>query len=120
MAEENTATSVNQVLQKKLDNFHSELNDFVSPQEITVTITLNEYRRLVSDKATCSERISAAERLRYQAHEDLDRCKKENEALLSENADLKSKLGSATLKNVELQRKLDASEIEIEKLKVEI
>lgn len=120
MAEENTATSVNQVLQKKLDNFHSELNDFVSPQEITVTITLNEYRRLVNDKATCSERISTAERLRYQANEDLDRCKKENEALLSENADLKSKLGSATLKNVELQRKLDASEIEIEKLKVEI
>lgn len=120
MAEETTATSVNQVLQKKLDNYHSELNDFVSPQEITVTITLNEYRRLISDKATSSERISTADRLRYQAHEDLDKCKKENEVLLSENADLKDKLGTATVKTVNLQQQFDALEAENESLKAEV
>lgn len=120
MAEENTATSVNQVLQKKLDNYHSELNDFVAPQEITVTITLNEYRRLISDKATSSERISTADRQRYQAHEDLDKCKKENEALLSENADIKDKLATATVTNANLQQQLDALEAENESLKTEV
>lgn len=120
MAEETTATSVNQVLQKKLDNYHSELNDFVSPQEITVTITLNEYRRLISDKATSSERISTADRQRYEANESRDKFKAENERLRAELDEVKGKLHTETVSAANLQQQLDASESEIETLKLEI
>ena len=120
MAEENTATSVNQVLQKKLDNYHSELNDFVAPQEITVTITLNEYRRLISDKATSSERISTADRQRYEANERSDKFKNENERLRAELDEVKEKLGTEKTSNVNLQQQLDALEVENESLKAEV
>ena len=42
------------VLDKKLEGYGSEgrLNNFVSSQELTVTITLAEYRELVGSQAT--------------------------------------------------------------------
>jgi len=120
MAEENTATSVNQVLQKKLDNYHSELNDFVSPQEITVIITLNEYRSLISDKATSSERISTADRARYEANERSNNFKNENEMLRAELAEVKEKLGTEKTANMNMQQQLVAMEAENESLKAEV
>lgn len=120
MAEENTATSVNQVLQKKLDKYNSELNDFVSPQEITVTITLNEYRKLITDRATSSERISNADRARYTANEERDKFKNENERLRAELDEVKGKLHTERESATNLQQQLDASESEIETLKAEV
>lgn len=119
MAEE-TTTSVNQVLQKKLDNYNSKLNDFVSPQEITVTITLNEYRKLISDDATSSERISAADRRRYQAIEESAKFKDEAERLRAELDEVKGKLHTERESVKNLQQQLDTSETELANLKVEI
>jgi hypothetical protein len=42
----------NKILEKKLDRYESKLVDFKAcPEELTVEITLNEYRQLVSNNA---------------------------------------------------------------------
>ena len=45
-----------QVLDKKLRDFGNN-NDFVAPRELTVTITLNEYRHLVMAKGASDKTI---------------------------------------------------------------
>ena len=45
-----------QVLDKKLHDYGNH-NDFVAPRELTVTITLNEYRNLVMAKAVNAKTI---------------------------------------------------------------
>lgn len=73
------------LLDKKLDRYGFENNDFVASGEITVTITLSEYRKLVKDCATAQTRIDKAESDRYERNS-------ENEALKEENAELKVEL----------------------------
>lgn len=73
------------LLDKKLDRYGFENNDFVASGEITVTITLSEYRKLVKDCATAQTRIDKAESDRYERNS-------ENEALKKENAELKAEL----------------------------
>ena len=41
-----------QVLAKKISGWHSPEDNFVATGEITVTITLSEYRNLIKEKAT--------------------------------------------------------------------
>lgn len=47
---ENT-NNTNIVLEKKLDEYGTNFKDFVAPHELTVTITLSEYRDLVGKNA---------------------------------------------------------------------
>ena len=89
---ENT-TVMDVVLDKKLDTYAWKSEDYLAHQELTVTITLGEYRKLVQDCATANARISAAEEDKYKRNA-------ENEALRNENASLKAEL-------YELQKKLD-------------
>lgn len=56
---ENTVTT-NVVLDKKLDGYSVNLDNFRSPNELMVTITLNEYRKLVSKIAISDSRIENA------------------------------------------------------------
>ena len=64
MAENNTVIT-DVILDKKLDRYGNNYNDFVADKELTVTITLNEYRDLVGKNATSSARISEAEKDKY-------------------------------------------------------
>ena len=89
---ENT-TVMDVVLDKKMDGYGWESKDYLAHQELTVTITLGEYRKLVQDCATAQSRISAAEDDKYKRNA-------ENENLRNENASLKAEL-------YELQKKLD-------------
>ena len=73
------------LLDKKLDKYGFENNDFVASGEITVTITLSEYRKLVKDCATAQTRIDKAEDDKYKRNA-------ENDALKKENAELKAEL----------------------------
>lgn len=83
---ENTVVN-NVVLDKKFDGYgvDSKLQNFIAPQEITVTITLSEYRELVSKVATRDADIDKANTDRW-ARED------ENKKLKAEVAELKAKL----------------------------
>lgn len=80
------------LLDKKLDRYGFENNDFLASGELTVTITLSEYRKLVKDCATAQARIDKAESDRYERNS-------ENEALKKENAELKAELYEMTKAN---------------------
>ena len=69
MAENNTIVT-DVILDKKLDRYGSNDNDFVADKELTVTITLNEYRDLVGKNATSSARISEAEKDKYDRNNE--------------------------------------------------
>lgn len=73
------------LLDKKLDRYGFDNNDFLAAGELTVTITLSEYRKLVKDVATAQARIDKAEEDRYERN-------RENERLTEENNKLKAEL----------------------------
>lgn len=83
---ENTVVN-NVVLDKKLDGYSGDnnLKNFVAPQEITVTITIAEYRELVQKVATAKADIDKAEADKYTRDS-------ENKKLKEEVAELKAKL----------------------------
>ena len=70
---ENMEAVINKVMDKK-DNYAYSGDDFAAPTEITVTITLHEYRELVENN---SYRRKDVERLREKCEE----LKKENREL---------------------------------------
>ena len=82
---ENNTTVKDVILDKKLDNYGSNNNDFLASGELTVTITLEEYRKLVRDCATRDYCINEAEKDKYTRDH-------ENEELRKENAELKAEL----------------------------
>lgn len=48
----------NKILEEKLNSYpSSQINNFVVSQELTVTITLREYRELIENKASADKRI---------------------------------------------------------------
>lgn len=51
MNEQNNPSTDSLVLDKELDKYGHSSNDLVAPRELTVTITLTEYKELVSAKA---------------------------------------------------------------------
>ena len=73
------------ILDKKMDSYGYENKDFLASGELTVTITLGEYRKLVTDVATANQRID-------KANEDSYERNAENEKLKKENSDLKAEL----------------------------
>lgn len=67
---EQTDTLVNPVLQKKLDGYR--VDNFSVPQELTVTVTLSEYRELVTTKAVCDSKVSEAQSARWKVEKERD------------------------------------------------
>ena len=72
------------LLDKKLDRYGFENNDFLASGELTVTITLSEYRKLVKDVATAQARIDKAEADRYERNSENTRLTEENNRLKAE------------------------------------
>lgn len=90
MSAENMAT-VDLILDKKTESYGFEKNDFVAPSEITVTITLGEYRSLITKAATADEAIRKAEADKYSRDADNKRLKEMVEALRAELYDLQKR-----------------------------
>ena len=83
------------ILDKKMDTYNFNKENFLASGELTVTITLGEYRDLVEKCATAQKRID-------DANEDKYKRNSENDALRAENERLKSEL-------YELQKKMEAT-----------
>ena len=90
MSAENMAT-VDLILNKKTESYGFEKNGFVAPSEITVTITLGEYRSLITKAATADEAIRKAEADKYSRDADNKRLKEMVEALRAELYDLQKR-----------------------------
>ncbi len=77
------------VLAKKLEDYTFEKNDFIAAGEITVTITLSEYRRLVTSDATKTADIEKANKDRFERDNENRRLKEEVARLKAELYELK-------------------------------
>ena len=88
------------LLNKKTDSYNTEWDNFIAPTEITVTITLNEYRKLVSNDATRKQAIDKANEDKYEREQKIKAVNEENARLKGENYDLKNQID-------ELKKQLD-------------
>ena len=79
---ENEKSTENQVLSGKCQSYKPEwIDNFVCPGELTVQITLNEYRKLIEENATAQHRIDKADMERIEKRREADQLKKENAEL---------------------------------------
>lgn len=110
MAELTNRVEADLVLDKKLDAARYEggdLKNYVASQEITVTITLSEYRNLVAEKATKDSDIKKAENDRYERNQKIAELEKANETLKAENYELKKQTDALQEENAALKAKID-------------
>ena len=80
------------LLEKKTDSYSTDYRNFVAPHEIMVTITLDEYRMLVSNNATRQKDIDAANNDKYLRETKMKELSEANDKLKGENYDLKTQV----------------------------
>ena len=81
------------LIDKKLNSYaNGTERNFILPSEITVTITLEEYRALVQNDATRKQAIDKANEDRYSREQQIKSLSEENARLKGENYDLKNNL----------------------------
>ena len=80
------------VIKMKTDEYSSNKDNFEIDGELTVTITLNEYRNLVSVSSTKDLLVKQAESDKYTREQENRALKEQNEKLKGENYDLLQKL----------------------------
>lgn len=78
------ANITNVVLDKKIDSYSYEEENFIAPHEITVTITLSEYRKLIKEVATKQADIDKANSDRYARSLENEKLKQEISELQAE------------------------------------
>lgn len=83
------------VLEKKLNTYSSNEDNFKVSQELTVEITLNEYRGLVRSDATRKEAIDKANSDKYERENKIKELTAQVESLKAENYELKKALEEA-------------------------
>ena len=89
------------IQEKKLETYGWEKKDFLAGQELTVTITLGEYRELVASKATADQTVQASREKVVKLEQDLKKAQEQEERLKAENYDLQSKVMAARERNQE-------------------
>lgn len=80
---------------KKVENFGANDLNFSGVGEIMVTITLKEYRNLVSTAATTEDIVSKARSDKYNAEKGIEQLKRENAELKAELYSLNKKVNDA-------------------------
>ena len=72
---------VDELLDKKIRDYGSNEINFTIPHELTVTITLKEYRTLVESKALKEDEISKIRSEKYKLQEKINQLETENDLL---------------------------------------
>lgn len=93
MAESVNVTST--ILDKKIEHYDWKAKDFVAEGELTITITLAEYRSLIASEATKQHDITKANADKYERD--------------AENARLKEEVNSLRAKLYELQQEVNTN-----------
>ena len=109
---ENTSNA-QELLEIKLDkNYAStaDKNNFVAEGEITVTITLNEYRDLLIDNARSNKAIDDIKQEKYSIQSKLSETTKQLEILRTKYYELRDRCGNCDKCVTE-----DSKEIEMDK-----
>ena len=70
------------ILDKKIESYKFDNRNFQASGEITVTITLDEYRDLVTKVATSQHDIEKANNDKWKREKEIEELKKEKEDLL--------------------------------------
>lgn len=89
------------LINKKIDSWGSKLNDFKAENELTVVITLNEYRELVKSVATKEYDIEKANKDKYTREEENRKMKEKNKELTDELLEYKKLYGNIEKDNEE-------------------
>ena len=113
MAELTNKVEADLVLDRKMDAGRycgGDLHNYVASQELTVTITLSEYRELVSGIATKDKDISIANDNKYQREQEIKEVKAANDTLKAENYDLKVIIDNLRKQIEELEKKLKTND----------
>ena len=71
----------NTILEKKMNDYGTNNKNFVAPGELTVTITVEEYRDLVSSDATRKSQIDEANADKYERNQKIEKLTKDIEEL---------------------------------------
>ena len=79
MAESVNVTSA--ILDKKMEHYRWDARDYVAENEITITITLAEYRALITSDATKQHEIAKANEGKYEREAENKRLHEEVNAL---------------------------------------
>lgn len=90
---------------KDFNNYSNSENNFVANQELTVTITLNEYRKLIESDTKAQQKISEANNDRY-TRED------ENRKLKLEITDLKERLYNSSVTETVITTNIQNGDVE--------
>lgn len=69
------------IIEKKSKDYSFDRNNFVVAGELTVTITLNEYRALISTVAESEEKLSKEKDKRYAAEAKVDALQKKLDSI---------------------------------------
>jgi hypothetical protein len=64
-----------QVYGKKVESYYDSTDNYIAENEVTVTITLSEYRKLVQEVATKKHDIDRANSETYEAKRQLEKFK---------------------------------------------
>lgn len=83
------------VQEKKLEHYSFESKNFLAGQELTVTITLGEYRELVASKATADQASRTSSEKIAKLEQELKKAQEQAERLKAENYDLQNKVLAA-------------------------
>lgn len=76
MAENNTLQDI--LVNKKTDGYYVNMDNFVISNELTVSITLNEYRDLITTKAKYDAKESEYQNKFCEAHQRAEKLAKES------------------------------------------
>lgn len=60
---------------EKVESYHDSTDNYIAENEVTVTITLSEYRKLVQEVATKKHDIDRANSETYEAKRQLEKFK---------------------------------------------
>lgn len=107
MPDMSNQTMIDVVLDKKLSEYNSNKDNFAAADELTVRITLNEYRELVSGVATKKSDIDAANKDKYTRENEIKTLTEENKQLKAENYELKKQVDELKEQQNELSKRMD-------------